>query len=218
MEYRIFHRDGSVRWVRDQAHVLSRDALGRPTEIQGLVVDVTEARRIDRERREARTRYRSLVEAIPAMTYLEHASPEAPEESRFAFVSPQIEGILGFTPDEATSDPLFFERTLHPDDLARIREANVRAESTGEPFDEEFRQLTKGGEIRWMHDRAVLVRDDDGAPRSGTASRSTSPIARRPNATCVCSRSGTAPWSNRSRRSRSSRRPARLPTRPGSRT
>jgi PAS domain S-box-containing protein len=165
MEYRIFHRDGGIRWVRDQAHVLARDALGRPTEIQGLVEDVTDARRIDRERREARVRYRSLVEAIPAITYVEHASPEAPEESRFAFVSPQIERILGFTPDEATSDPLFFERTLHPDDLGRIREANALAESTGEPFDEEFRQLTKGGQIRWMHDRAVLVRDDDGSPR-----------------------------------------------------
>ncbi|MGA9162792.1 MAG: PAS domain-containing protein [Actinomycetota bacterium] len=165
MEYRVFHRDGSVRWVRDQAHVLSRDALGRPSEVQGLMVDITEDRRIDRERREARTRYRSLVEAIPAITYLEHSSPDAPEESRFAFVSPQIEQILGFTPDEATSDPLFFERTLHPDDLQRIRLANVRAESTGEPFDEEFRQLTKDGQIRWMHDRAVLVRDEDGAPR-----------------------------------------------------
>jgi PAS domain S-box-containing protein len=161
----MFHQDGSTRWVRDQGHVLARDALGRPTVLQGLVLDVTDARRIDRERREARVRYRSLVEAIPAITYLEHASPEAPEESRFAFVSPQIERILGFTPDEATSDPHFFERTLHPDDLPRIRVANARAESTGEPFDEEFRQLTKGGEIRWMHDRAVLVRDDDGAPR-----------------------------------------------------
>ena len=165
MEYRIFHRDGSVRWVRDQAHVLARDALGRPTEIQGLVVDVTEARTIDRERREARVRYRSLVEAIPAITYLEHAAPDAPEESRYAFLSPQIEPILGFTPDEATSDPRFLLRTLHPDDLERIREANVRAEVTGEPFDEEFRRLTKDGQIRWMHDRAVLVRDDDGAPR-----------------------------------------------------
>ena len=51
--------------------------------------------------------------------------PEAPEESRFAFVSPQIEEILGFTPEEATSDPFFFERTLHPDDLPRIRAANA---------------------------------------------------------------------------------------------
>jgi PAS domain S-box-containing protein len=164
-EYRMLHRDGSIRWVRDRGHVLSRDALGRPTMLQGLVLDVTDARRIDRERREARIRYRSLVEAIPAMTYIEHATPDAPEESRYAFVSPQIEEILGFTPEEATNDPLFFERTLHPDDLERIRAANIQAESTGEPFDEEFRQITKDGGIRWMHDRAVLVRDDDGAPR-----------------------------------------------------
>jgi PAS domain S-box-containing protein len=165
LEYRMFHADGSTRWVLDQGHVLSRDALGRPTVLQGLVLDVTEARRIDRERREARIRYRSLVEAIPAITYVEHATPDAPEESRFAFVSPQIEEILGFTPEEALSDPLFFERTLHPEDLERIRAANVQAESTSEPFDEEFRQITKAGGIRWMHDRSVLVRDDDGAPR-----------------------------------------------------
>jgi PAS domain S-box-containing protein len=165
MEYRIIHRDGTVRWVRDQAHVLGRDALGRANQVQGLVVDVTDVRTIDRERREARVRYRSLVEAIPAITYIEHANPQAPVESRFAFVSPQIERILGFTPDEATSDPHFIERTLHPDDLPRMREALARAESTAEPFDEEFRQVTKGGETRWMHDRAVLVRDEDGAPR-----------------------------------------------------
>ena len=165
MEYRILHRDGTVRWVRDRANVLGRDALGRPSEIQGLVVDVTEARQIDRERREAQIRYQSLVEAIPAMTYVEHATPDTPEESRYAFVSPQIEEILGFTPEEATNDPLFFEQTLHPDDLERIRAANIQAESTGEPFDEEFRQITKDGGVRWMHDRSVLVRDDDGSPR-----------------------------------------------------
>jgi PAS domain S-box-containing protein len=164
MEYRIFHRDGTIRWVRDQAHVLGRDALGRPSEIQGLVVDVTEARQIVRERREARIHYRSLVEAIPAITYVEHATPDSPQESWFTFVSPQMEEVLGYTPEEATSDPFFFDRTLHPDDLERIRAANIRAESTGEAFDEEFRQITKDGEVRWMHDRSVLVRDDDGAP------------------------------------------------------
>ncbi len=151
--------------MRDRAHVLSRDALGRPSEIQGLIMDITEARRIDRDRREVRKRYRSLVEAIPAMTYLEYASPEAPEETRFAYMSPQIEQILGFTPGEAMNDPLFFVHTLHPDDLERIRAASMRVQKTGEPFDEEFRQMTKDGGFRWIHDRAVLVRDDERSPR-----------------------------------------------------
>ena len=164
MEYRIFHQDGGVRWVRDRAHVLARDALGRPTEIQGLMMDVTEARRIDRDRREVRRRYRSLVEAIPAMTYLEYASPEAPQESRFAYMSPQVEEILGFTPEETMADPLFFANTLHPDDVDRVMAESMRVQGTGEPFDEEFRQRTKDGRYRWIHDRAVLVRDDDGSP------------------------------------------------------
>jgi PAS domain S-box-containing protein len=164
MEYRIFHRDGGVRWVRDRAHVLTRDELGRPTEIQGLLMDMTEARRIDRDRREVRRRYRSLVEAIPAMTYLEFASPDAPRESRFAYMSPQVEEILGFTPEETMSDPLFFANTLHPDDLERVMTESMRVQGTGEPFDEEFRQRTKDGRYRWIHDRAVLVRDDDGSP------------------------------------------------------
>ncbi|HEX5902175.1 MAG TPA: PAS domain-containing protein [Actinomycetota bacterium] len=164
MEYRIFHGDGGVRWVRDRAHVLTRDELGRPTEIQGLLMDVTDARRIDRDRREVRRRYRSLVEAIPAMTYLEYASPDAPRESRFAYMSPQVEEILGFTPEETMSDPLFLANTLHPDDLERVMTESMRVQGTEEPFDEEFRQRTKDGRYRWIHDRAVLVRDDDGSP------------------------------------------------------
>ncbi|HJU57112.1 MAG TPA: PAS domain-containing protein [Actinomycetota bacterium] len=163
-EYRIFHRDGRVRWVRDRAHVLASDALGRPTEIQGLLMDVTEARWIDRDRREVRRRYRSLVEAIPAITYLEYASPDVPEESRFAYMSPQVEEILGFTPEEVAADPLFFKHTLHPGDLERVMAESTRVQATGEPFDEEFRQRTKDGSYRWIHDRSVLVRDDEGSP------------------------------------------------------
>ena len=162
MEYRIFHRDGSVRWVRDQAHVLARDALGRPTEIQGLVVDVTDARTIDRERREARVRYRSLVEAIPAITYLETRARARGIPVRLR--QPQIEQILGSRPRRATSDPRFLLRDLHripasasgtPTSCGSDRRAVRRGVPTA----------TKDGQTRWTHDRAVLVRDDDGTPR-----------------------------------------------------
>ncbi len=164
MEYRILRRDGEVRWVHDRAHVLSWDVSGRPAQFQGLLTDVTEARRLDLDRRTAEERYRALVEALPAITYVEHTSPLAPEETHYAYVSPQIESILGYTPEEATMDPNFLERTVHPEDRDRIREANARAERSGEMFDEEFRQLTKDGRTRWMHDRAVLVHDELGEP------------------------------------------------------
>jgi PAS domain S-box-containing protein len=42
LEYRYIHRDGSTIWVRDYGTVISLDALGRPFEIQGLIVDTTD--------------------------------------------------------------------------------------------------------------------------------------------------------------------------------
>ncbi|HEX6331070.1 MAG TPA: PAS domain-containing protein [Actinomycetota bacterium] len=68
IEYRVVHRDGGLRWVRDRGVALSRDDAGRPRELQGFIVDITAARRAEEELREAEARYRSLVEQMPAVT------------------------------------------------------------------------------------------------------------------------------------------------------
>lgn len=163
MEYRILHRDGSVRWARDQGGVLSRDDLGRPRELQGLVIDVTSARRAEMDREEAEARYRSLVEQMPAITYIEIPT-EDPSRSHFAYLSPQVERILGRSADDLIADPEHLAKMLHPDDRERVIAENARSDATGEPFDAEFRVVRDDGEIVWLHSRATLVRDDRGKP------------------------------------------------------
>lgn len=163
VEYRVVHRDGTVRWVRDHGTVLSRDPLGRPKEIQGLLIDATAAKRAEQERDEAEVRYRALVEQMPAVTYVEIPSHD-PNEVRFAYLSPQAERIFGISVEELASDPGHFGRMLHPDDRDRVLAANAHSEETGEPFDEEFRILRPDGTQLWLRSRATLVRDDGGAP------------------------------------------------------
>lgn len=163
-EYRMLSKGGTVVWVQDQGRLLARDALGRPIRFQGLMVDVTERKRVEEDAREAQQRYRTLVEELPAITFIEAPAPDAPRETRLTYVSPQIETVLGYTPEELTSDPTAFERTLHPDDRERVIRANVRSEETGETFDQVYRRLTKDGGVVWFHTRAVLVRDKHGAP------------------------------------------------------
>ncbi|MGH2589960.1 MAG: PAS domain-containing protein, partial [Actinomycetota bacterium] len=163
VEYRVLHRDGTVRWVRDHGTVLSRDVLGRPKEIQGLLIDATAATRAEQERDEAEVRYRSLVEQIPAVTYVEIPGDDA-KEVRFAYLSPQAERIFGTPVEDLISDPGHFGRMLHPDDRDRVLAANARSDQTGEPFDEEYRILRPDGVQVWLHSRATLVRDDEGAP------------------------------------------------------
>jgi PAS domain S-box-containing protein len=163
MEYRIVHRDGSLRWVRDQGGALSRDARGRPRELLGLVIDVTSARRAERDREEAEARYRALVEQMPAITYIEIPGDD-PRRSHFAYLSPQVERILGRSAEELIADPGHLTEMLHPEDRERVIAENARSERTGEPFDAEFRVLRDDGGIVWLHSRATLVRDDDGRP------------------------------------------------------
>jgi PAS domain S-box-containing protein len=45
-EYRFLHRDGTCRWIREEAKVV-RDADGKPTEVNGYWTDVTERKRLE---------------------------------------------------------------------------------------------------------------------------------------------------------------------------
>ena len=120
-EYRVFRDDGSIVWVRDRA-VTVRDARGRPLHWQGFLVDVT-------ERKHAEVRYRTLAEQLPLITYID--TPYSTDEAA-AYVSPQVEDILGYSLAEWQADPHFFVDHLHPEDRERVREAQRVARESGD--------------------------------------------------------------------------------------
>jgi PAS domain S-box-containing protein len=163
IEYRIVRRDGIVRWVRAQGAVVLRDASGRAKEYQGVVVDVTSSRQAQEKRLEALALYRTLVEQIPAATYIELAG-QPPGEVHLAYISPQAAAIFGRSAEELMADPRHFADALHPDDRERALAADDHAGATGEPFDEEFRIVRPDGSFTRVHSWATLVRDDDGTP------------------------------------------------------
>jgi len=103
--------------------------------------------------------YRRLVERLPAIVY----SCEMGEMGRWRYVSPQIEEILGYSPEEWMADPGLWVRQLHPDDLERVLEqetGKAGGGGSGPPID--YRMITRDGEVVWMLDEAVLEPDGDG--------------------------------------------------------
>ena len=172
VEARYLAKDGHIVWVLDEAVLLERDREGRPKTFHGVLLDITARKEAEASAQAAESkatiaeaRYRTLVEQIPAMTFIETPSPSEPHSTHLTFVSPQSESILGYTPQELIDDPGHFARMLHPDDRDRVLAANDQAERTREPFDQEYRLVAKDGRVVWMHSQAVLVTDESGSPR-----------------------------------------------------
>jgi diguanylate cyclase (GGDEF)-like protein/PAS domain S-box-containing protein len=106
------------------------------------------------------TLYRSLLEQIPAVTYV----AEFGEDSTLRYVSPQIERLLGYPPSAFLADPGLWYRCVHPDDLAGVRAEELRTFHAEEPFDFESRMVHRDGHEVLVWERDTIIRDDHGTP------------------------------------------------------
>jgi PAS domain S-box-containing protein len=123
--------------------------------------EISDRKEAEGRLKEAEARFRTLVEHIPAMTYMEAADKHA-QSNAFLYMSPQVEAVLGYSPEEWLADPLLFRKTLHPDDRTRVLAEDARTNRTGEPFQMEYRQRARDGRVVWVRDESVLVRDHEG--------------------------------------------------------
>ena len=108
--------------------------------------------------RESEAKYRTLVERIPAIIY----TAAVDESKTRLYVSPQVESILGFTPEEYLANSELWSELIHSDDRQRILGEAEYFYTTGEPFISEYRTFTRDGRTLWLHDEAVMLRDNAG--------------------------------------------------------
>jgi diguanylate cyclase (GGDEF)-like protein/PAS domain S-box-containing protein len=106
-----------------------------------------------------RARYQALVEEIPAILYIDRPGTN----DKTLYVSPQVEEILGVSPEEYMADPSFWIEHLHPDDRDRVVEAFERFYATGERTVEDYRMIRPDGRVVWIRDLSRTVREPDGS-------------------------------------------------------
>jgi PAS domain S-box-containing protein len=99
--------------------------------------------------------YQTLIERVPGIVYI----AEPGENGEWLYVSPQIESILGYTPEQWRSKPTLWCERLHEQDRARVLEAEAHSRASGLPLDTEYRMLAHDGSVVWLRDKASLVHD-----------------------------------------------------------
>jgi PAS domain S-box-containing protein len=158
-EHRMMHKDGSVRWIMARGRLI-RDVTGQVVRMLGTDTDITERKRIEEALQSSEAKYRALVEQIPVITYI----AELGQRNAALYVSPQIEALTGFSPDEWCVTPSLWRQQLHPEDRDAVLATLNRRLADERPFVSEYRLITKNDREIWIRDHGQVVRDDSRRP------------------------------------------------------
>ena len=97
------------------------------------------------------------VDGLPAIRYTESL-----DDGRTISISPIVETLLGYTQEEWMADPMLWTLVIHPEDRDRVEQQCWENNRNGQPFEMTYRMVARSGEIKWIRDRAALVRGSTG--------------------------------------------------------
>jgi len=116
---------------------------------------------IEQALRESEARFRQLADHLPD-GFIYQIAEVGPELVRFVYISAGVEPLLGITPAEVIADPLALYGRILPEDMPRLREAELAARARRTSFDCQFRSRGKGGTMRWLHCRSAPRQTEGG--------------------------------------------------------
>lgn len=100
----------------------------------------------------------SVINDSPAVVFM--WSPE--EDWPVEFVSKNIERF-GYSVEDFLSGKMIYGDIIHPADLEKVRTEVARCYKEGySDFSQEYRILTKSGEVRWVDERTLIHHDQHG--------------------------------------------------------
>lgn len=158
-DFRMIAADGRVVWVHGEGLAVEFDGTGTPRTYQGVLLDITERKLAEDRLRGSERQHRTLLEHTPGIPWME-VEGAVPGTGTLTYLGPQAESILGWTPEELLNPPGHFERMVHPEDRERVMQLSERCDVTGEPWDCEYRAVTRDGRTLWMLSRGHRVIED----------------------------------------------------------
>jgi PAS domain S-box-containing protein len=114
----------------------------------------------ERELRLAEQRQAAIVASLPLVLYLE---PLNSRPRRPSFVSGNLPALTGYRPTDVETESEFWVSRIHPDDRDRVLAALDAREGSG-GWSVQYQWRCADGSYKHLHDQAVLLRGNDGAP------------------------------------------------------
>jgi len=106
------------------------------------------------------TKYRALLEQVPAVVFSANLDRGISE----AYVSPEIESVLGYSREEWLEDPVLWYEHIHSEDKQRWSLEAAEMFLSGKPLRSAYRVIARDGRVVWFQCDARMMRRADGRP------------------------------------------------------
>ena len=138
-EYRIRHKDGTYRWVEDNRR-LTRDADGRPSEMVGAWLDITERHKAQDALRESERRFQEMLNNLQLVSMM------LDDQARIIYCNDYFLKLTGWQREEILGRDWF--------------QLFIASEKVGE-MRETYRELLAGLPLAAHHTNEILTRSGD---------------------------------------------------------
>lgn len=157
VEYRIRHRDGSIRWIEGNARLKK---LNDGSEIyEGLNVDITQRKASEQALAESEARYKALADNSPVISIRCLNEPGWP----MLYMSKAALAITGYEAAEFVDRGLLFGALVLAEDIEPLQQSIAEQLARGPVLQTNFRLRRQDGEIRWLEGNVRLLTLSNGS-------------------------------------------------------
>lgn len=149
--YRIYHKNGSLRWVMENGRSVFRVSQNSAT-LHGVIIDITVQKEMELKLSHRETQYRRLTEDLNVGFY----KTSVTADSRFLEVNSSMCAIFGYTKEEMLSLPvseIYFELSGRKDFIEKLFRKKLLKQ-------EELKLKKKNGSIVYCSVSAMIIEND----------------------------------------------------------
>ena len=153
-EYLAIKKDGRTIPINIYASVIQKDGL--VAGIRGIIIDITEQKKLEEELQRSRNRYQSLVSNVPGVVY----RCLLDSDWTMLYLNDDIKAITGYPASDFIRNAVrTYASIIHPDDSAYIERSVNEAVRADETFGIEYRIITRNGDTRWVYENGRAAVD-----------------------------------------------------------
>jgi len=147
VDYRVAGTDGRERWVREHSRAVA-DPAGEPADLDALVFDLGDGKRVESAPAESEAPYRLLADSALVGVYLH-------QDDRFLYVNHRLAEMFGFDSPEDMIGLSPWD-LVHPEDRETLR-ARGQIGPNQDPASSRylFRGLRRDGQVVWIEIHAT---------------------------------------------------------------